>query len=53
MRRRTSSISYRNLVALSITRASDTDPVLQPLLDIVLLFREEGADPSSGPEEDR
>ena len=34
-------------------RASDTDPVLKTLFGIILLFKEENADPGSGPEEDR
>ena len=46
-------MSYRDLVVLSTTRASDTDPVLKPLLAIILLFREESADPSGGLDEDR
>lgn len=53
MRRRTSSISYRDLVVLPTTRASDTDPVLKTLLAISLLFREERADPCGNLEEDR
>lgn len=33
-------------------RASETDPVLKTLLDVILFFREESANPRGGPEED-
>lgn len=46
-------MSYRDLVVLPTTQASDTNPVLKTLLAIILLFREERADPCGGPEEDR
>ena len=38
---------------LPTTRVGDTDLVLKPLLAVILLFREESADPCSGPGEDR
>lgn len=47
-----SSMSYQDLIVLPTTRVGDIDPVLKPLLTIILLFREESADPCSGPEED-
>ena len=34
-------MSYRDLVVLPTTRASDTDPVLKTLLAIIVLFSEE------------
>ena len=46
-------MSYRDLVVLPNTRASDNDPMLKPFLAIILIFGEENANPYGGPKEDR
>ncbi len=53
MRLRTSSISYKSLVMLPVSRYINTYPVFKTLLTIILLIREEGANPYPSLVEDR